>query len=300
VVAHLDRERVHAETIPEVAAPRPAMTVRAAAASGNYPLIAGPITTGVVLGSFSQAVIIGLDSGPGPWALSLLGPLAARVPNGVLLGGGMADPGTHRPGDRVTIGGGEIAIGGRRISVVRRWNSRVFRVAPGEAEVLALTSAAAASVRGVPLSAITALERGLLAGDAAPAIRALVGLGDGLTPGGDDVLAGVLTGLQATGGLPDLAAQVGKLVLDRVLGRTSVLSAELLRLAAAGHACVEALGVLRAVHTGHQIPDALHRLLSIGHTSGADLATGLGMGLEMGLRCGRNMSRYGTASTTTR
>ena len=58
--------------------------------------------------------------------------------------------------------------------------------------------------------------------------------------------------------------------------------------------------VLRAVHTGRQVPAALHRLLSIGHTSGADLATGLAMGLGMGLRCGRNMSRYGEASTTTR
>jgi hypothetical protein len=176
----------------------------------------------------------------------------------------------------------------------------VFRVVPGEAEVLALTSAAAASERGVPLSAITALEQGLLAGDASPAIRALVGLGDGLTPGGDDVLAGLLTGLLATGECPDLAAAVGKFAQDRVLDRTPVLSAELLRLAAAGHACVEALGVLRAVHSGHQLPGALHRLLSIGHTSGADLATGLGMGLGMGLRCGRNTSRYGKASTTTR
>ena len=283
MVAHLDREGV-----------------RAAAASGNYPLIAGPLTTGVVLGSFSQAVIIGLDSAPGPWALSLLGPLAARVPNGVLLGGGMADSGTHRPGDRVTIGGGGIAIGGRRISVVRRWNSRVFRVAPGEAEVLALTSAAAASERGVARAALTPRARGLLAGEIAPPIRALVGLGDGLTPGGDDVIAGLLTGLQATGEFPDLAAEVGKIALDRVLDRTTVLSADLLRLAAAGHACVEALGVLRAVHSGHQVPDALHRLLSIGHTSGADLATGLGIGLGMGLRCGRNTSRYGKASTTTR
>ncbi len=275
------------------------MTVPAAAASAMSPLIAGPMSTGAVLGSFSQAVIIGLQTAQGPRAVSLLGPKAARVPNGVLLGDRMPDVGTQHCGAEVAIGGGVIRIGGLRVSVVRRWSSRVFRVVPGPTGVRALASAAAHSVRGVPLTAIEDLERDLVAGVASAAVRALVGLGSGLTPGGDDVLAGLLTGLHATG-QAEIAEQVGERALDGVLGRTTVLSADLLRLAAAGHACVEALDLLRAVHTGHHVPAAVHRLLSIGHTSGADLATGLGMGLGMGLRCGRNMSRYGEASTTIR
>ena len=285
------------------------MIVPAAAASAVYPLTIGPEVTGVVLGSFSQAVIIGLSGAPPApgrldapqeqWAVSLLGPMAARVPNGVLVVGGLPDLGACGPGDRVTIGGGGIGIAGLRISVVRRWSSRVFRVVPTSAGVGVIVKAAAGSVRGVPLTAIADLERDLVAGDAASAVRALVGLGDGLTPGGDDVLAGLLTGLHATGQV-ELASLVGEHALQGVLDRTTVLSADLLRLAAAGHACVEALDVLRAVHTGHQVPPALNGLLSIGHTSGADLATGLGLGLGMGLRCGRNMSRYGAASTTTR
>ena len=101
-------------------------------------------------------------------------------------------------------------------------------------------------------------------------------------------------------GETELALLVGDQALHGVLDRTTVLSADLLRLAAAGHACVEALDVLRAVHTGHQLPAALNRLLSIGHTSGADLATGLSLGLGMGLRCGRTMSRYDEGPTTTR
>ncbi len=281
-----------------MAAARPVMTVPAAAASAVHPLVAGPMVTGAVLGSFSQAVIVGLDSAGGPLALSLLGPMATRVPNGVLLGG-LPDLGRHRPGDRVTVGGGSIQIGRLQISVVRRWNSQVVKVAPAAAGVELLRSAAAGSVRGVPLTAVGHLERSLLAGDAETAVRALVGLGTGLTPGGDDVLAGLMVGLHAIG-RPELADAIAGSALHRVLDRTTVLSADLLRLAAAGHACVEAISVLRAVHTGRQVPAAVHRLLSIGHTSGADLATGLAMGLGMGLRCGRNMSRYGEASTTTR
>jgi hypothetical protein len=137
----------------------------------------------------------------------------------------------------------------------------------------------------------------------------MVGLGKGLTPGGDDVLAGLLVGLHAMGHL-ELARSISGRALDAVVDRTTLLSADLLRLAADGHACIEALALLRAVHTGHQVPTALDRLLSIGHTSGADLATGLAMGLEIGLRCGRNMSQgnmsqcnmsqYDEVSTTTR
>ena len=64
--------------------------------------------------------------------------------------------------------------------------------------------------------------------------------------------------------------------------RTTALSADLLRLAGDGHAGLEALAVLAALHRPDvPIADAVDRLLSIGHTSGADLATGLAIGLEI-------------------
>ncbi len=68
-----------------------------------------------------------------------------------------------------------------------------------------------------------------------------------------------------------------------------MLSADLLALAVRGHACLEALEMLRsAMHPNDgpqpdgRFTDAVARLLSLGHTSGADLATGLAIGLTVG------------------
>lgn len=282
------------------------MTVPAAAASGVSPLIAGVRSTGVVIGSFSQALIIGFETADGPRVLSLLGPLAAGVPHGVRVPGGAVEFARHRPGEKATVGHGAVTVAGLHLRVVRTWNSRAHRITPGRAGIEHIVAVLKQTERGVPLAAIDTLNR-VLESEARvirPAVEALVGLGTGLTPGGDDVLAGLLVGLHAAG-LVSVAGRIADHALDRIDDRTTQLSADLLRLASAGHACVEALELLRAVHTGRQVPAALDRLLSIGHTSGADLATGLGMGLEMGLRCGRNMSqgsmcRYGEVSTTTR
>lgn len=270
------------------------MTVPAAAASAVYPLIAGPPSIGVVLGSFSQALIVRVTTPDGPQVLSVLGPSAAGVPNGVRVPRDAVDFARHRPGDPARIGDRRVVTAGLQLQVVRTWNSRVHRITPG---LPWIEETAAKTERGVPIEAISNLDEALAANTGAigPAVNALVGLGRGLTPGGDDVLAGLLVGLRATG-QQTLARTIADHALDRIDERTTLLSADLLRLAAAGHACVEVLELLRAVHTGCRVPAALDRLLSVGHTSGADLATGLGMGL----RCGRNMSQYDEVSTTTR
>jgi hypothetical protein len=170
-------------------------------------------------------------------------------------------------------------------------------VRPAGPGIAVLAAAAAAAERGVPLAAVRQLENALgcpadynLGG----AVDGLVGLGRGLTPGGDDVLAGVLTALHAVG-RAEMAARIGDLALRDIAQRTTVLSADLLRLAAAGETCLEALAVLRAIHypgtgsvatapggAGARLTEAIERLLSIGHTSGADLATGLSIGLLVG------------------
>ena len=65
------------------------------------------------------------------------------------------------------------------------------------------------------------------------AVAGLLGLGPGLTPSGDDVLAGALLGLHANGNV-DLAAQLGVQVADASSQGTSPLSAALLRCAIGG------------------------------------------------------------------
>ena len=111
-------------------------------------------------------------------------------------------------------------------------------------------------------------------------VLGLLGRGPGLTPAGDDLLAGLLLGLAGSPGLRDPLAAA---VLRHAPARTTWLSAELLRHAVAGHGVPAAVMVADAM-AGHGPPDALPRalpaLLAVGHTSGAALARGLLLAAE--------------------
>jgi hypothetical protein len=97
----------------------------------------------------------------------------------------------------------------------------------------------------------------------APLVRALAGLGPGLTPSGDDVLAGYVAGLVLLHGLRKEAARIA----EEAAARTNSLSATLLRHAALGEV-PEPVHILFA--TGDTRP-----LLSFGHSSGPAWLRGL-------------------------
>ena len=109
----------------------------------------------------------------------------------------------------------------------------------------------------------------------AAAVLDLLGRGPGLTPAGDDLLAGLLVGLA---GRPDLRDPLAAAVLAAAPRRTTWLSAELLAHAAHGRAAPAVVAVADAL-AGYGDDDALPRalpaLLAVGHTSGAALARGL-------------------------
>jgi len=255
----------------------------ASAAAGVLPVIIGVQTTGVVLGSLSKAVIIEVSVADGPRVVSLLHPDASGVPNGVRV---LGNPRFDRivPGDRALIGAGVVGVGvgvgvGQlTLRVVRTWDSRVRQIRPYRALVAQLAAATVGCQLGVDRSSVECLHAALTTGHRVPAaIDSLVGLGRGLTPGGDDVIAGLLIGLHAVG-RRQLAHRLGEQALQN---RTTTLSSDLLRLARDGHAGLEALAVLAALHRPDvPIAGAVDRLLSIGHTSGADLATGMAIGLR--------------------
>nr|BFE81405.1 hypothetical protein GCM10020093_040060 [Planobispora longispora] len=124
------------------------------------------------------------------------------------------------------------------------------------------------------------LLRGIMAAEQ------LVGLGPGLTPSGDDMLAGLLVALRhlgtatGTGRAVWLADWLAAAVTFDARGRTTPISATLLHCAARGEASGEVLAVLRGLAGRQSLEPALHRLLQLGHTSGADLAWGLRIGLS--------------------
>jgi hypothetical protein len=115
-------------------------------------------------------------------------------------------------------------------------------------------------------------------------VARLVGLGEGLTPAGDDFLVGLIAGLDA------LALDAAKrhfldamgLTIAGLAHRTTDVAAHFLRLAARGH-CSEVLDCLRDAllcrHRGALMQKALLRALDVGATSGADMVSGLLAGL---------------------
>ncbi len=131
------------------------------------------------------------------------------------------------------------------------------------------------------------------AGDLASAVEtaeSLIGLGPGLTPSGDDMLAGLLLALRLLGGAIRggtravwLADWLSAAVTHDASDRTTSVSATLLHCAARGQAAAEVATVLRAFAGQEPAGPAVARLLAAGHTSGADLAWGLAAGCRAAL-----------------
>lgn len=112
------------------------------------------------------------------------------------------------------------------------------------------------------------------AGDATrleAAARRLAGLGGGLTPAGDDYLAGAMLRAWLDGPEPDAFCRP---VVAAAAPRTTLLSAALLRAAARGECSAPWHRVLAALESGAPLPPAVDAILAHGHTSGADALAG--------------------------
>ncbi len=108
----------------------------------------------------------------------------------------------------------------------------------------------------------------------APLPTRLLGLGHGLTPSGDDILAGAMLALHAAG--------EGGRARNLVLALTPLLNSKTNRISAA-HLCAAGLGegaavfhdCLRRISAG-QVPSAeLRRINAVGHSSGWDALLGM-------------------------
>ena len=117
---------------------------------------------------------------------------------------------------------------------------------------------------------------------AEPAALALLGLGGGLTPSGDDFLVGLLAGLEATdnGMREALAAVIGR----EAPGRTTTFGAALLHHACRGEFSQRLHDVLIATarHDRAALRHAIDRAMAYGATSGADTLAGLFLALDVG------------------
>lgn len=119
-------------------------------------------------------------------------------------------------------------------------------------------------------------------GALAEATASLVGLGQGLTPSGDDFLCGFLAATRATrcAKQDSLRGALSEAVEAR-LASTNEVSASMLRCAMRGYFPSSLVGTAEAIGSGDGEGAAryLSVVCSLGHSSGADMATGFLYGL---------------------
>jgi hypothetical protein len=101
----------------------------------------------------------------------------------------------------------------------------------------------------------------------------LVGRGPGLTPAGDDLLAGALVAAHATAD-PRRPAWRAETLATLATARTTTVSRALLHHACDGYAAPELAEFVAAVCGGGDVTRARARLLGVGHLSGAALMAG--------------------------
>jgi hypothetical protein len=170
-------------------------------------------------------------------------------------------------GERLLLGGSAVSIG--RVREHRLPSPPTYGEPGAVAEAIA---AALAGCGGLPpplRPGVAALRRGRLAG----AARTLAGLGEGLTPAGDDVLAGYAASRAAEGRPVALAS----LAADRCspIGHAYLCCAE------RGELPDAAAAMLAAIRRGSMngVEAALPELRGWGSSSGAGLAWGMAAGL---------------------
>jgi len=211
---------------------------------------------------------------------------SGRVP-GVVSGGvhwGVA------AGDVVTVGGGRIVLPGFEVTAARTWR-------PARVRTTGVGCSGGRSSSHLSTQLLGRVARGGSDGGwLADGIRAvcsslgcsrgrsdshlstqlgvglLLGRGPGLTPSGDDALAGILLVAHALG----LSAPLAAAVRSR-LGATTAVSAALLDAAADGYAAADVVALVNAALSGDDatLEGALPAVLAIGHTSGRDLVAGI-------------------------
>ncbi|HEX6469280.1 MAG TPA: DUF2877 domain-containing protein [Streptosporangiaceae bacterium] len=269
-------------------------------------LLDGPRHPARLIAVFPSAVYLEVRVAAEPRVVAVVSADAVRLPNSIVVAtNSRLQPfGPVHDGDEAVIGDGLIEImapnGSPRLRVrVRRWwdPSPVLgpisaaRLAHGAITLEAAMDPARFGLSGHPGPELLA-DR-CAAGDLAHAVDAaerIVGLGPGLTPSGDDVLAGLLLSLRLLGGaVPGggaavwLADWLGAAVTAHADTRTTSLAASLLHCAAHGEAAAEVAAVLHGIAGQEPVRPAVRRLLNAGHTSGADLAWGLLAGCRAAL-----------------
>ncbi len=261
-----------------------------APAPRTVPAAMSPLTAALVQGPPSEMVVAGAHRFgvylvSGRTVLPVLARDAAAMPTAVRCAvEARRSAWAARAGDVVVVGAGSVVLPLLEVRAVRSW--RPSRVRPATRH-----GAPDPAVRrlldpgpGDPppdhhwlheplLAALAATEPG----HAAVAVAAVVGRGPGLTPAGDDALAGALLVRAALAPAGPARPDPLSVAVRGHLARTTAVSAALLEAAADGWSVPEVVALVDAVAAsdGPATAAALPAVLALGHTSGRDLVAGI-------------------------
>ena len=253
--------------------------------------ILGPTIPVTVVGVTSQATYLAVAD-PAQTILCIASAEAVRVPCALVVEA-RSMPALASAGTAGRVGAGLLTLDDVSFRVVRWWRPPQPRglgtAAPARlaAAVRWLTTRVADPLDAGGRDAVADLVAALAHGEQPhEPVGRLLGRGPGLTPTGDDVLAGALVTLTALG--TPAAAPLAQAVAAAPPAATTAVSAALLRHAVRGECIPEladlldALGGTRAeTDPGAALARAAGALLAVGHCSGAGLLHGVLVGLAV-------------------
>ncbi|NDL55604.1 DUF2877 domain-containing protein [Phytoactinopolyspora mesophila] len=245
----------------------------AAAGSALTPLLRGPRRNGEVVARTTDMVAVHV-TGAEPALVCVTNTRAARLPCAMIVDTPLPAATVGTP---AAIGNGRLRLPTAVVSVARWWPARAPHVFDAALCVRRAARCPRPDLDELVRQAAALLTDGLSTdrhrlGDA---VDALLGLGPGLTPAGDDVLAGALTTLRAVHSrrADELTAAIEAAA---PLSRTTTVSAGLLAYAAQGRCVPELAALLAALESpGGDVQSAHRDLLTVGHTSGSALYAGV-------------------------
>lgn len=276
------------------AAETPVPRVPVAASGLLAEVLAGPPVDALVVASGRLAAYLTHPARGGDRVVAVVTRRATCPASGLVVPDHRAPDDLLPVGARVRLGGGTLRAPSHRL-VVGRWFLPSAAPRRGTPDPDALTRAwTALAGRRVPAEVALARRDGaraaeeLLRGDDSRAAGLLVGLlgrGPGLTPTGDDVVAGVLLASRAVLEV-DRLERLARTVLAGARLATTVVSRGMLADAAAGWCPDVVARALRGLLTPRRAGGdaAVADLLRVGHTSGGDLLGGAAALLEASAR----------------
>ncbi len=262
------------------------------ASTAIYGLISDAGTTATVLGTSGHAVWLLIDDR----VIVVTTSDSTKLPNGVQIAAGSSSDlfrMVHH-GATIDVGHGRIMLEGLSVTIARWWDPRPNLTtvsASSLADAIVGLPSHVPDIDSVPLrSSLVASS----AGGVLHSARLLLGKGPGLTPEGDDYLAGALAALRLLGealGRDATAAFIAGVSVPLAKladARTTTFSASLLHTALRGQVVEPAGALLRAFTGRGDIAQAHKALLGVGHSSGPALAAGMVLAAQCLIQSGTN------------